>query len=242
MNNSAQNIISISGFTDPFSSMIHLLAALLFLVLSVILLRKSKGNNLRYFFLAFFSFAGIFQLAISGTYHILDYGAGREVLQRIDHAAIFTLIAASFTAINGIIFRGFMRWGFLFLIWAVSITSLVIKTIFFDTIPEWVGFTFYLSLGWLGFLTFTIVCKRFGIYYNRYLIYGGIAYTIGAVSEFSQFPILIKGVIGSHEIHHIAVVIGIGCHWLYIYQFADGFVTLPSGEVLFEPNLSVKTA
>ena len=242
MDSNVFNIISIPGFTDPFSSLIHLLAALIFLILSVVLVRKGRGSISRVSMLVLFSFACIFQLAISGSYHILDHGPGRDVLQRIDHAAIFLLIAASFTTIHGIIFKGFMRWGFLFLVWAIAITGLTLKTIYFESIPEWLGLTFYLSLGWLGCVTFFLLCKRFGIAYNRLLIYSGLAYTIGAVLEFIRMPVLISGVVGPHELFHIAVVIGIAFHWRYTFRFADGYVTLPDGEILYEPNLNYYSA
>ncbi len=242
MNISMQKIISIPGFTDPFSSIVHLLAALVFLVLSIILIRKGKGCHTRNFCLGLFSFACIFLLSISGTYHLLGPGPAKNILQQIDHAAIFIFIAASFTTVHGLIFKGFMRWGFLFIVWAVTITSLVLKMIFFDSIPEWLGFTFYLSLGWLGLLTFFLLCKRFGVHYNRYLFYSGIAYTFGAVAEFLKAPVLINGVLGPHEIFHVAVVIGISYHWLYTYRFADGCVTMPNGEVLFAPSDYRKSA
>lgn len=225
----------IPGFEDPFSALIHLIAALLFAGLTVILIRKGRGNGARVFFLSVFSFACVFQLAISGTYHLLGPGKGRDVLQVIDHAAIFTLIAASFTSIHGLIFQGFMRWGYLLIIWTIAITGITLKSIYFDSVPEWMGLTFFLGLGWMGILSAWHLCKRFGVSYNRFLFYSGIAYTSGAIIEFARAPILIQGVIGPHELFHIAVIAGISYHWLFTYRFADGCVTLPCGKQLHGP-------
>lgn len=236
-NTISQYSTPIPGFQDPFSALVHLIAALFFTILAVSLIRKGRGNGARVFFLSIFSFACIFQLAISGSYHLLGPGQGRDILQVIDHAAIFTLIAASFTSIHGLIFRGFMRWGFLLIIWLIAITGITLKSIYFDTIPEWLGLTFFLGLGWMGVLSAWLLCRRFGIHYNRYLFYSGIAYTSGAIVEFARAPVLIKNVIGPHELFHIAVIVGIAYHWVFTYRFADGYVRLPCGTKAFTPHM-----
>lgn len=236
MTDPALNIISIPGFTDPFSSMTHLLAALAYLFLPIFLLRKGRGDRKRMIYLGVFSFACFFQFSMSGAYHILDYHAGRKILQILDHAAIFTLIAASFTAVHGILFRRFWRWGFLFLVWAIAITGITLKSIYFDSVPEWLSLALYLGLGWLGMFTAIMVVMRFGLHYNKLLFYSGASYTIGAVLEFVRAPILIAGVIGPHELFHIAVIAGVSFQWAYVYRFADGFVTLETKEVLHMPE------
>ena len=99
-------IYAIAGFTEPFSSMTHLLAAFVFLIISIFLIRRGRGNCARMIFLSVFSFACFFQFSMSGVYHLLDAGSARDILQRLDHAAIFILIAGSFTSIHGILFTG----------------------------------------------------------------------------------------------------------------------------------------
>ena len=47
---------------------------------------------------------------------------------------------------------------------------------------------------------------------------GGLAYTIGAIFEYLRQPVLIEGVVGPHELFHVAVVLGIGFHWWFIYH------------------------
>ncbi len=218
----SDKVTPIAGFTDPFSSITHLAASLVFLVLFYFLLRKAgKGHRFAVFI---FGFACIFQLAISGSYHLLDPGSGRNVLQRIDHAAIFFLIAASFTPMHSILFQGLSRWGMLLLVWVTAITGITLKTIFFTSIPEWLGLIFFLGLGWLGVLSAVLLCRRFGLRYNRPLFLSGLSYTAGATLEFLHAPVIVERVIGPHELFHIAVILGITFHWIYVYGFADGKV------------------
>ncbi len=214
--------IPIPGFTDPFSALTHLLAALVFFILTFVLWHRGRGAGGRVTFLLIFSFAVVFQFSMSGVYHLLDVGDGRSVLQRLDHAAIFTLIAASFTTVHGILFRGVWRWGVLIFVWVVAINGIAFKTIFFNDVPEWLGLTLFLFLGWIGLTTAFLLCRRFGCAYNKYLLFSGCAYTAGAVVEFIRAPNLIPGVVGPHELFHIGVIVGVSFHWAYTYKFANG--------------------
>jgi channel protein (hemolysin III family) len=157
---------------------------------------------------------------MSGVFHLLEpQGSARDVLQRLDHAGIFFLIAGSFTAVHGILFRGIWRWGMLLLIWAIAITSITLKTIYFHDLSEWLGLSLYLGMGWLGAITGVLLYRRFGFVFIKPLVYGALAYTAGAVIEFIRMPVLIPGVIGPHELFHIAVLIGLGYHFAFVSSF-----------------------
>ena len=103
-------------------------------------------------------------------------------------------------------------------IWMIAITSITFKSIFFDNFPEWFGLLIYISLGWIGVLSAIQLWKNYGLEMIKPLFYGGIAYSAGAVIDFMQYPILIDGVIGPHEIFHFAVLAGISYHWKFIHQ------------------------
>ena len=213
---------SIPGFADPFSSIIHLLGAVVFFVLTFFLVARGRGSAGRMISLAIFAFSAVFLLSMSGVYHLLTVGgAGRSVLQRLDHAGIFFLIAGSFTPVHAILFTGWLRWGFLSLIWTLAISGITLKVIFFDSIPEWLGLSFYLGLGWFGLLSGILLSRRFGFSFIKPLLYSGLSYSLGGIGEFLRFPVPIPGVIGPHELFHIAVIAGIGFHWYFVYRCLD---------------------
>ena len=56
------------------------------------------------------------------------------------------------------------------------------------------------------------------------LVWGGLAYTMGAILEYLRWPVLVGGVLQWHEMLHVAVLIGLSCHWVFTYQIADGNV------------------
>ena len=50
------------------------------------------------------------------------------------------------------------------------------------------------------------------------LVLSGLAYSLGGITEYFHWPVLIPGVLGPHEIFHVAVIAGIGFHWHFIGQ------------------------
>jgi channel protein (hemolysin III family) len=227
--------LPIPGFSDPFSSLTHLAGAGVFAVLAVPLVMRGRGHAGRMTALAIFAFAVVAQLALSGVFHLLAPDTtGRAVLKRLDHAAIFVLIAATFTPVHAILFRGPWRWGMLSGIWTAAVTGLTLKTVFFDSLPEWLGLALYLGLGWMGGLSMFALARRYGLRFIRLLVAGGVAYTVGAVIDFAGAPPLIPGVIAGHELFHVAVLAGVSLHWAFIRGFADG--TLPQAPPSGDPG------
>jgi channel protein (hemolysin III family) len=225
---STPGIFPIGGFSEPVSSMTHLAGAGVFAFLTIPLLRRGWGDRIRVACLAVYAGSCVLLMAISGVYHLLaPGGAGRDVMLRLDHAAIFVLIAGTFTAVHGILFHGRWRWEPIILFWAVTAAAVTLKTVFFNQVPEWVGLSLYLCLGWVGLVTGGVLWARYGWGFIRPLAWGGVAYTFGAVMEYIGWMVVIRGVVGPHELFHLAVLAGAGFHWRFVYSFASGAPPLP---------------
>lgn len=209
----------ILGCSDPVSSLSHILGVGIFAVLSIQLLDRSRVNLAYLIGVIIFVFSVIFLLSMSAIYHFLTPGTGaRALFQRLDHAAIFILIAGTFTPIQLGMFHGFSRWSILIFVWVAAITGLVLKVIFFNTMPEWVSLVCYLGLGWVGALLGVLIIKRFGFSTLKPLLYGGLAYSLGAILEFFRVPVIAHGVFEAHELFHVLVLIAIGYHWHFIHE------------------------
>jgi channel protein (hemolysin III family) len=218
----ANGLYPIPGFHDPFSSLTHLLAAPLFAALAIPLLRRGRGNGGRVASLAIFAGSAVFLLSMSGVFHLLpEDTAGREVLRRLDNGAVFLLIAGTFTPAHVILFRGAERWLPLLVIWAAAITGITLRAVFGD-LPEAVGLTFYLGLGWAGTISVAMIWQHYGLGLVGPLFWGGVAYTAGAVLEFFRWPTLVPGVVGPHEVFHLFVLLGLGFHWRFVWEIAPG--------------------
>jgi channel protein (hemolysin III family) len=215
------SIISIPGFSEPFSSISHLIAAGLSLIASFFLLYRGRGNNSRVIGLIIYSFCLVLLFSLSGVYHLLEKGyTANYVLKILDYSAIFTLISGTITPIHIILFRGLNRWLVLLIVWTLSITGLTLTAVFFKEIPEWLSLTFFLSLGWFGLFTIWSIYKVHNKSLMTYIIVGGLFYTLGAVIEFIRWPVLAEGIVGPHEIFHLFVVLGALFHWKLVYKIA----------------------
>jgi channel protein (hemolysin III family) len=215
-------MLSIPGFSDPVASITHLAGAAAFALLGGFLIGRGRGETRRIVALSVFVFSCVLLLSLSGVYHLLTpQTAARGVLLRLDHAAIFVLIAGSFTPVHAILLRE--RWQNYLLagIWGAALTGLVLKTVFFEAMPSWLGLLMYLALGWLGLISTVALARRFGVRFVLPLVWGALAYTAGALADFLLWPVLLPGVIGPHEVFHAAVLAGIGFHWWFIRGIAS---------------------
>jgi channel protein (hemolysin III family) len=209
------------GFHEPFSAISHLLGAVVFLLLGLLLLQRGRGNRTRLIYLSVFVASYVFLFSMSGVYHmVVRGGTAHRVMERLDHGAIFVLIAGTFTPAHGLLFRGRLRWAPLLLIWGAAICGITLKTIFFESLPEWLGLTFYLTLGWLGAVSAVLLAQRYGFAFVKPLLLGGVAYSVGAIMEVFGWLVVLPGVIHPHEVCHLAVLVGAFYHFLFVWQFA----------------------
>lgn len=189
----------------------------MFAVLGVALIQRGRGDRLRVAALIVYVAGVVTTLLASGLLHMATRDSEmRSFMLLADHAAIFFLIAATYTPIHIIEFSGWMRWGVLGVIWGAAIAGMWLKIGFMATIPEWVSLTFYLVLGWAGLFTAYALHKVVGLKPLLPIVLGALAYTIGAIIDFSEMAAPLPGVMRSHEVFHLFVLAGVAAHWVYI--------------------------
>ncbi|MCP4500481.1 MAG: DNA-binding protein [Deltaproteobacteria bacterium] len=215
--------IPIPGFSEPISSWTHYLGAFLAVVFGVMLINRVWGSSKRRVSAyVIFALGTVFLFSMSGTYHLLEPGGTpRFVLRRLDHAAIFVLIAASFTPVIFDAFSPRSRVAILSFVWTAALCGVLLKVVWLDDIPEWIGLSLYFGLGWFGAVTGALTASKFGIRPMRPLLLGGIMHTVGALFDFAQWPILVPGVFGPHEIFHVFVLAGMAFHWSFVFRTAE---------------------
>lgn len=215
------DLYHLPGFYDPFSAISHLLGAVIFLILGVKLILRVRGDTPALVASIIYAFSGVMLLSMSGVFHMLPGGTtGRAVLQRLDHAAIFLLIAGTFTPIHVKLFVGWRRWAPLAFIWTCAVTGITLKSIFFEDFPEWLGLILYLAMGWFGAFSAWLIQRQYGVWILTSLFFGAIAYTLGALVELFAWPTLIPRVVRPHEVFHLFVMVGVYFHWVMAWEAA----------------------
>ena len=214
---------SIRGFNDPMSSISHLAGTAIFFVLSIFLLWSARRTRKTFLYSLQFAVATLFLLSMSFVFHLLAVGGtAREVLLRLDVAAIFVLIASTFTVIHGILFQGWRRWAIILLLWTIAIVGITLRTIFFHSIPSYVGDGIFLLMGWIGIVSAILLWREYRWRAVGWVFGGGMFYTVGALSNTFGWPVIINKVWGPHETFHLMVLGGLGTHWAFVWAIADG--------------------
>ena len=108
------------------------------------------------------------------------------------------------------------------MVWAAAATGITLRVVFWDSFPEGLGIGIFLLMGWGGAITCKQLWKRYGYRFIAPLLWGGVAYTVGAIILGLDWPTVIPGVVGAHELWHVGVLLGLGLHWKFVFQFAGG--------------------
>jgi hemolysin III len=160
------------------------------------------------------SLIGLF--AASATYHLAQVKPKtQQILRKIDHSAIFLLIAGTYTPFCVNAFSGFFRWGLLIIIWAIAFIGILVK-IFWIGAPRWLNAIIYVIMGWLCVTAIgemTIALTPFAL---AWLIAGGVIYTLGAVVYATKLFNFWPGKFGYHEVWHIFVLLGALAHFVAV--------------------------
>jgi channel protein (hemolysin III family) len=211
--------VSLSGLfgPQPVSALSHLVAAGVALVAAIPLVRSGRGHPGRSLVLAIYAGCVVAALTISGVYHSLDPdGFARLFMQRLDHCAIWCLIAATFTGIHGIMWKGFWRGGVLGFIWSYALVGIVLKIFWFQAFFGALGLALYLGLGCVGVASAYKLGRELGWAGALPMLAAGLAYSAGAILDAFEPPPFLGPWLGAHEVFHFAVVAGIALQWLLI--------------------------
>jgi hemolysin III len=152
----------------------------------------------------------------SATYHRILWTDPRlrSAVGRIDHSAIFVLIAGTYTPFCLLIGTA-SGLALLATVWASAVLGMVI-VVFFPRTPKPVRSTIYVLLGWMIVPFLPALHAALGTRPFLLVLLGGAFYTAGAVIYATRRPDPYPSVFGFHEIFHLLVVAAAGCQFLAV--------------------------
>ncbi len=151
----------------------------------------------------------VFLYAASTCYHTVRKPRTKRVLRILDHAAIFLLIAGTYTPFTMVFLRDGIGWTLLALVWGIAVVGLLFK-IFSRRRFHWGTTALYLLMGWLSVLFIKPVLEAVPLGALLWLAAGGLAYTIGVV--FYGW----RSLRFSHAIWHVFVLLGSISHYVAV--------------------------
>jgi len=162
-----------------------------------------------------FSFYGISMCLLftaSTLYHKAKDNKRRKKLKIFDHAAIYVLIAGTYTPFTLVTLQGKTGWIIFGITWGFAIAGICLK-LFFTGKYRKTSTSMYLLMGWMIIFVLKPLITALPVAGLFWLLAGGISYTAGAVFY------LFKGIKYSHAVFHILVLIGCFCHFITVYFF-----------------------
>ena len=159
--------------------------------------------------LIIYGFSLIVLYAASTFYHAAKNPRLRRKLNIFDHAAIYVLIAGTYTPFTILVLEGSLGWIIFGLTWTFALTGIILK-LFYTGRFDKLSTALYLLMGWQIMFVINPLMERFSTEGLQLLFAGGVFYTIGAVLySMKKLPY-------NHAIFHVFVVLGSVCHFFSI--------------------------
>jgi len=149
----------------------------------------------------------------STLYHAWPQTRWKCALQLVDHAAIFLLIAGTYTPFTLGPLRGALGWTMFVLVWLFAIVGIIIKFRTGVRLKK-LSLILYLGMGWIILVVVRPFVAAVPLETVIWLFAGGIAYTSGLIF-FGN-----KRVRYSHFVWHLFVLAGTACHFCAIFSCA----------------------
>lgn len=208
-----------SKLREPISALTHLYAAVLSFFGLITIVYFGWGNLQKIITFIIYGISLILMFTASGTYHMVIARDSIILnLRKLDHSAIYLLIAGTYTPICMYFFNGFWQYGMLILIWSLAIIGIIVK-LFVINAPRWTSAGVYLIMGWLAIMGVQEILRTMPIAAIIWLVSGGLFYSLGAIIYITKFLDFFPGKFGFHEVWHIFVILGAFSHYYLIFRF-----------------------
>ncbi|MDB5814159.1 MAG: hemolysin [Rhodocyclales bacterium] len=181
-------------------------------VLIVVAAREGDAANI--VGVSIFAASMVLLYLCSALYHALPQGAPKHFFHKLDHAAIYILIAGTYTPFTLGVLSGAWGWTLFGLIWAMAAMGLLLKA--FDGLSNrYVSVGLYLLMGWLIVVAAVPLISKVPTQGLLWLLAGGLAYTGGVV-----FYVLSSRLRFGHFIWHLFVMAGTVCHFFAVLWYS----------------------
>ena len=214
-------IVPFSFFQQPISSITHFFGAIMFAWIAVQVWRRTdRLGPIRKASVFLFFFSVIFMFMMSGFYHMLTpIDVLDTASHKLDHIGIVLFIAAYFTVLHTLLYKGPWREWFLAAIWTICLVSIAIKTFYYGKMNGLWTMGFYMGLGSLGFITAAKMTLEKGFWFYRELVMGSVIVVVAAgMDRVMHGPVLVEGYLGPHEIFHVVALVAMLLHYRFIQR------------------------
>ena len=152
--------------------------------------------------------------AASMLYHAIPHPRAKRLLRKLDHGAIYLLIAGTYTPFTLGALGGPWGWTLFAIVWTLAVVGVALKVLDRMSHPAW-STGLYLAMGWSVLIAIGPLVERVATGGLVLLAAGGLAYTAGVV-----FFTLDSRLRYGHFVWHLFVVAGTSCHYFAVLHYA----------------------
>lgn len=212
------------GFREPVSSATHFVAFAWSFYAASIMWRLGRGNRRKQLAVAVFSATMIILYAASASYHAVSASPETiRIFQLCDLSAIYLLIAGTYTPALFVLLRDGRRKRLLLGgVWMLALAGIACKWLL-PSEPYWMTVALYFGLGYSGLIPIMELKQAVGLRGLKWALGGGFMYMFGGLIDLFEWPIILRNVIGHHEIFHLCSMAGSFCHFVFMMLFVIPF-------------------
>ncbi len=194
---------------ERFNSISHLIGAALALAGLVVLVvfASLQGDPWKIVSFSIYGVSLFLLYTLSTLYHSLR-GRAKNFFKKLDHIAIYLLIAGSYTPLTLVTLRGVWGWALFGIIWGLAIIGIIVDSLHRKGSRR-IQMAIYLLMGWLILVAFYPLIKTLPSGALMLLVLGGVLYTSGII-----FYGLEKRMKHAPGVWHLFVLTGSISHYL----------------------------
>jgi hemolysin III len=203
---------------------LHLGAAVLTLIGTVVLFLLARGDVAKQISLVIYGAGAELLFAMSALYHIGTWQPPqRALLRRLDHANIFVLIAGTYTPIALNVMSGGWRVGILVAVWGLSLAGMALQVATLS-LPRWLSVGLYVATGWVALAAIPEIMLKVGVGGLLLMALGGVLYTAGALAYAFKKPNPWPRIFGYHELFHLGTIAANAVFFAFMVAYVVPFV------------------
>ncbi len=204
---------------EPVNTWTHFIPFLAAIVGLIFLVKYSYENISTLITMTIYGVSMILLYGASTVYHWVRTTPKKELLlKKIDHCAIYLLIAGSYTPVFFYGLDGVWKWIMLPAVWVLALIGILLK-LWLIHAPRYISTGFYLSLGWIAVIPFAQLIKNLPIEAIILMMIGGLLYTIGGIIYATKWFDFFPNRFGFHEIFHLFIASGSTVHFFMMFLY-----------------------
>ena len=198
---------------ERFNSISHLLGAVAALIGSVVLVVYASmlGDPWKIVSFSIYGTTLFLLYLFSVLYHSLR-GELKNIFRRLDHLAIYLLIAGTYTPFTLVTLNGVWGWWIFGAVWGLALIGMLLE--FVPQKRRILPVIIYLVMGWICLIALKPLLQAMPMAGFWWLLAGGLFYTVGII-----FYALDKKLKHAHGIWHLFVLAGSVCHYFTVLLY-----------------------